>query len=128
MKEYDDFFELREVEKGNLKPITYTNEVIEKLSGWDYFMQATTTVINEISNQSDLSIARQMAVEWYKSCIVLGKKYYRVEETTDQIYNNVAILINDVSTANFMGIRRTFITTFTNVAKYQKVGDTDELG
>ncbi|MDL2211639.1 hypothetical protein LJB88_02055, partial [Erysipelotrichaceae bacterium OttesenSCG-928-M19] len=114
---------LRKVSNENLKPIEFTDEVNEKIKQWDYFSDATTQIINLISDQVDVLAARDIAIEWYKSCIKLGKLFYGVSETTDQIFNNLQMLIDDVDIANFIGIKRTFITTFTNVAKYQKEGD-----
>lgn len=120
MIEYDTFHKPRKVKNANLKPINYTPIVKEKKEQWEYFIQATTQVVILISDQTSVEKAREIAVEWYKSCIKLGKEYYHINETTDQIFNNLAMLEQDVSTANFLGIERTFITTFTNVARYQK--------
>ena len=67
-----------------------------------------------------LEDAKDMSIYWYREVIQLGRSYYMVKEVTDQIYNNASILLNNIESGNLSQLERTFITTFTNVAKYQR--------
>ncbi|WP_423363389.1 hypothetical protein [Mycoplasma sp. P36-A1] len=121
MLEFDDYSKLGNVKAAKHKTINITKEISIKLKCFDSYVNSTSDIINILSNQTDVDKALEIAISWYKSTIRLAKEFYEVKNTTDQVYNNLGILINDVKIANFVGIKRTFLTTFTNVLKYERV-------
>ena len=123
MIKYTEYYEAKETNNLIVKPINYNQETSFFINQWYKFIQANKQAMLIIFNQNDYKEALRLAIIWYHECINLAKMFYSVKETTDQIYNNSKILIENVLNANAVELERTFITTFTNVAKYQKEDD-----
>lgn len=123
MIKYTEYYEAKETNNLIVKPINYNQETSFFINQWYKFIQANKQAMLIIFNQNDYKEALRLAIIWYQECINLAKMFYGVKETTNQIYNNSKILIENVLNANAVELERTFITTFTNVAKYQEEDD-----
>lgn len=104
-------------------PIKFTKEITNEITKWNIFINANRQMVNYIVNLNSIEEIRTTAINWYKEVIRLAKMFYNVENTTAQINNNLAILISNINNGNISQLERTYITTFTNVLKYQKVED-----
>lgn len=126
MKQLTEFYEARKTSESNANPImTITPQLSAYLDSWKRFISMNTEVVNYIVSQGSMEDAKTIADTWFEEVIKLGKTYYGVDETTDQIYNNYPMLMNDLELGLLSRLERTYITTFTNVAKYQKRADND---
>lgn len=118
--EFTEYFEARSTTNTDHSFINVTPQQSMLLKQWDNFILSNRQVINLIVSMESLEDAKDMSIYWYREVIQLGKTYYMVDEVNDQIYNNASILLNNIDTGNLSQLERTFITTFTNVAKYQR--------
>lgn len=123
MIKFTEYHEPKETNNLVIKPIYYTEETSFFIKQWNKFIQFNKQAMLIIFDQSDIKEAVRLSIIWYHECINLGKLFYGVDQTTEQIYNNLKLLIENVLTGNAAELERTFITTFSNVAKYQKEAD-----
>lgn len=119
MVEFTEHFEGRLTDKPYAKPIKVTKEQTLMVEQWNKFISANRQMVNLIVSQKTMEDAKEIAIDWYVEVMRLGKLFYGIDKTTRQIQNNLAILLNNLETGNLAQLERTYITTFTNVAKYQ---------